>query len=173
MVVAFSWAGSGVAGGCADGGTSGSLIVREFVFSSAGPASFGGLAAVGFAAIATFLAFAGSGLNTGRFDSIGVVAAVLVKQPREVHGCNPPCGGKGQLQPIKAVHRAPMRNGLINRFPAGKIPLPRFLQGDNAAMKTNDENRGRVSGQAVKPSEIARRMVNFGALGPCLTTTAE
>src|SRR5262249_47463791 len=98
------------------------------------------------------------------------VGGVVVRERGEVQCWAARCGGKGQLQPIKAVHRAPMRNGLINRFPAGKIPLPRFLQGDNAAMKTNDENRGRVWGQAVNPSEIARRMVNFGALGPCLTT---
>src|SRR4029453_13220694 len=128
------------------GGTSDSKVVREFAFSSTRPASFGGLAAAGFAAIATFLAFiAGSGLNGARFGSIGVVAAVLVKQPCEVHVCTTPCGGKGQ-QPIKTAHRAPMTNGLINCFRAGKIPFPRFLEGDNEATKINDENRRPVQG---------------------------
>ena len=104
-----------------------SMMVREFGFPSTGPASFCGLAAVGFAAIATFLAFtAGSGLNGARFGSIGVVAAVLVKQPCEVHVCTTPRGGKGQLQPIKVTHRAPMRNGLINSFPRGQNPVPAF-----------------------------------------------
>ena len=100
-------------------------VVREFGCSSTGPASFGGLAAAGFVAIATLLAFtAGSGLNGDRFGAIGVVAAVLVKQPCEVHVCTTPRGGKGQ-QPIKAAHRAPMRNGLINSFPRGQNPVPR------------------------------------------------
>jgi hypothetical protein len=127
------------------------MMVREFGFPSTGPASFCGLAAVGFAAIATFLGFtAGSGLNGARFGSIGVVelsssgasatswifgiwirssirlAAVLVKQPCEVHVCTTPRGGKGQLQPIKVAHRAPMRNGLINSFPRGQNPVPAF-----------------------------------------------
>ena len=123
MVVAFFGAGSGVAEDCAGGGTSDSMMVREFAFSSTCPASFGGLAAAGFAAIATFLAFiAGSGLNG--FGSIDVVAAVLEKQPCEVHVCTSPRGGKGQ-QPIKVAHRAPMRSGLINWFSRGKNPFPR------------------------------------------------
>jgi hypothetical protein len=118
------------------------MMVREFGFPSTGPASFCGLAAVGFAAIAIFLAFtAGSGLNGARFGSIGVVAAVLVKHPCEVHVCATPRGGKGQLQPIKVIHRPPMRNGLINSFPRGKIPFPRFLESDNETMKINNENR--------------------------------
>lgn len=120
-------------------------MVREFGFSSTRQAALGGLAAAGFVAIATFLAFiAGSGLNGARFGAIGVVAAVLVKQPCEVHVCTTPRGGKGQLQPIKAAHRAPMKNGLINCFRAGKIPFPAFHafpKGDNELMKTNDENR--------------------------------
>ena len=104
--------------------------------SSTGPAALGGLAAAGFVAIATLLAFiAGSGLNGDRFGAM--VAAVLVKQPCEVHVCTTPRGGKGQ-QPIKAAHRAPMRNGLINCFRAGKIPFPAFPEGDNEAMKIND-----------------------------------
>ena len=116
-------------------------MVREFGFSSTGQAALGGLAAAGFVAIATFLAFiAGSGLNGARFGAIGVVTAVLAKQPCEVHV---PRGGKGQ-QPIKAAHRAPMRNGLINCFHAGKIPFPAFPEGDNEAMKINDENRRAV-----------------------------
>ena len=103
------------------------MMVGEFSFSSTGPASFGGLAAAGFSAIATYLAFiAGSGLNGARFGPIGVVAAVLVKQPCEVHVCTTPRGGKGQPQPIKTAHRAPTRKDLINRFRAGKIPFPRF-----------------------------------------------
>jgi len=115
------------------------MMVREFGFSSTGPAALGGLAAAGFVAIATFLAFsARSGLNGARFGAIGVVAAVLVKQPCEVHVCTIPRGGKGQLQPIKATHRAPMRNSLINCFHAGKIPFPAFPEGDNEAMKIND-----------------------------------
>jgi hypothetical protein len=85
----------------------------------------------------------GSGLNGARFGAIGVVAAVLVKQPCEVHVCTTPRGGKGQ-QPIKAAHRAPIRNGLINCFRAGKIPFPAFPEGDNEAMKINDENRRAV-----------------------------
>jgi len=102
------------------------MMVREFGFSSTGPAALDGLAAAGFVAIATFLAFiAGSGLNGARFGAIGVVAAVLVTQPCEVHVCTTPCGGKGQ-QPIKAAHRTPIRNGLINCFRAGKIPFPAF-----------------------------------------------
>jgi hypothetical protein len=140
-------------------------VVWEFAFSSTGVDSFDGLTAAGFAAIATFFAFiAGSGLNGARFGSIGVVAAVLVKQPSEVHVCTAPRGGKGQLQPIKAAHRAPMRNSLIDRFRAGKIPFPRFPEADNEAMKINDENRRAMRGKAVMPSEIARSMVNFGAL---------
>ena len=119
-------------------------MLLEFGFSSTGRAALGGLAAAGFVAIATFLAFiAGSGLNGARFGAIGVVAAVLVKQ----HVCTTPRGGKGQLQPIKAAHRAPMRNGLINCFRAGKIPFPAlhaFPKGDNESMKTNDENRRAV-----------------------------
>jgi hypothetical protein len=110
-------------------------MVREFAVCSTGPASFGRLAVAGFAAIATFLAFiAGSGLNGARFGSIGVVAAVLVKQPCEVHVCTSPRGGKGQ-QPIKVAHRAPMRSGLINSFSRGQNPFPRWLEGDN------DENK--------------------------------
>jgi hypothetical protein len=124
------------------------MMVREFGFSSTGPAALGGLAAAGFVAIATFLAFiARSGLNGARFGAIGVVAAVLVKQPCEVHVCTIPRGGKGQLQPIKATHRAPTRIGLINCFHAGKIPFPAFHpfpKGDNEAMKINDENRRAV-----------------------------
>jgi hypothetical protein len=116
-------------------------MLFEFGFSSTGRAALGGLAAAGFVAIATFLAFiAGSGLNGARFGAIG--AAVLVKQ----HVCTTP-RGEGQLQPIKAAHRAPMRNGLINCFRAGKIPFPAlhaFPKGDNESMKTNDENRRAV-----------------------------
>jgi hypothetical protein len=115
------------------------MMVREFGFSSTGPAALGGLAVAGFVAIATFLAFvAGSGLNGARFGGIGVVAAVLMEQPCEEHVCT-----TGQ-QPIKAAHRAPMRNGLINYFHAGKIPFPAFPEGDNEAMKINDENRRAV-----------------------------
>jgi len=118
------------------------MLVRDFAFSSICPTSSGGLAAAGFDAMAIFFAFtAGSGLNGALFGSIGVVAAVLRKQPCEVHVCTTPRGGKGQLQPIRAAHAAPMRNGLIDRFRAGKIPLPRFQEGDNEVMKTNDENR--------------------------------
>jgi hypothetical protein len=127
--------GSGGAEGAA-GGISDSTVVREFGCSSTGPAALGGLAAAGFVAIATLLAFI-AGLNGDRFGAIGVVAAVLVKQPCEVHVCTTPRGGKGQ-QPIKAAHRAPMRNGLINCFRAGKIPFPAFPEGDNEAMKIND-----------------------------------
>jgi hypothetical protein len=94
------------------------MLVREFAFSSICP--FGGLAAAGFEAVAIFLAFiAGSGLNGARFRSIGIVAAVLTKQPCELHVCTAP-GGKGQLQPIKATHSGPMRNGLINCFRGAK-----------------------------------------------------
>ena len=97
------------------------MLVREFAFSSICPASFGGLAAAGFEAVAIFLAFiAGSGLNGARLLSIGVVTAVLTKQPCELHVCTALCGGKGQLQPIKATHSGPMRNGLINRFRGAK-----------------------------------------------------
>jgi hypothetical protein len=85
VVVAFFGTGLGVAEGCADDETSGSVMVGGFNFSSTGSVSFRGLAPVGFAAIATFLDFTvvilGSGLNGGRFGSIGVVAAVLEKQP--------------------------------------------------------------------------------------------
>ena len=111
-------------------------MVRGFGFSSTGPAALGGLAVAGFVAIATFLAFvAGSGLNGARFGAIGVVAA-------EVHVSTTPRGKGGQ--PIKAAHRAPMRNGLINYFHASKIPFPAFPEGDNEAMKINDENRRAV-----------------------------
>ena len=135
MLGALFGTGSGGAEGAA-GGISDSTVVREFGCSSTGPAALGGLAAAGFVAIATLLAFI-AGLNGDRFGAIGVVAAVLVKQPCEVHVCTTPCGGKGQ-QPIKAAHRAPMRNGLINCFRAGKIPFPAFPEGDNEAMKIND-----------------------------------
>jgi hypothetical protein len=124
------------------------MMVREFGLSSTGQTALGGLAAAGFVAIATFLAFiAGSGLNGARFGAIAVVAAVLVKQPCEAHVCTTPRGGKGQVQPIKAAHRAPMRNGLTNCFRAGKIPFPAFHafpKGDKGSMKTNDENRRAV-----------------------------
>jgi hypothetical protein len=141
VVVALFGTGSGVTEGGA-GGTSDSFVVWEFAFSCTGVDSFDGLTAADFAAIATFFAFiAGSGLDGCRIRSIGVVAAVLMKQPCEVHVCTAPRGGKGQLQPIKAAHRAPMRNSLIDRFRAGKIPFPRFPEGDNEAMKINDENR--------------------------------
>ncbi len=135
MLGALFGTGSGGAEGAA-GGISDSTVVREFGCSSTGPAALGGLAAAGFVAIATLLAFI-AGLNGDRFGAIGVVAAVLVKQPCEVHVCTTPRGGKGQ-QPIKAAHRAPMRNGLINCFRAGKIPFPAFPEGDNEAMKIND-----------------------------------
>jgi hypothetical protein len=146
VVIALFGTGSDVAEDCAGGGPSDSMMVREFAFSSAGPASFG-LAVAGFAAVASFLAFiAGSGLNGALFGPIGVEAAVLMKQPCEVHVWTTPRVGKGQLQPIKAAHRGPTRNGLINRFRAGKIPFPRFQEGDNEAMKINDENRRAVRG---------------------------
>ena len=135
MLGALFGTGSGGAEGAA-GGISDSTVVREFGCSSTGPSALGGLAAAGFVAIATLLAFI-AGLNGDRFGAIGVVAAVLVKQPCEVHVCTTPRGGKGQ-QPIKAAHRAPMRNGLINCFRAGKIPFPAFPEGDNEAMKIND-----------------------------------
>ena len=135
MLGALFGTGSGGAEGAA-GGISDSTVVREFGCSSTGPAALGGLAAAGFVAIATLLAFI-AGLNGDRFGAIGVVAAVLVKQPCEVHVCTTPRGGKGQ-QPIKAAHRAPMKNGLINCFRAGKIPFPAFPEGDNEAMKIND-----------------------------------
>lgn len=141
MLGALFGTGSGGAEGAA-GGISDSTVVREFGCSSTGPAALGGLAAAGFVAIATLLAFI-AGLNGDRFGAIGVVAAVLVKQPCEVHVCTTPRGGKGQ-QPIKAAHRAPMRNGLINCFRAGKIPFPAFPEGDNEAMEINDENRRAV-----------------------------
>ena len=135
MLGALFGTGSGGAEGAA-GGISDSTVVREFGCSSTGRAALGGLAAAGFVAIATLLAFiAGSGLNGDRFGAM--VAAVLAKQPCEVHVCTTPRGGKGQ-QPIKAAHRAPMRNGLINCFRAGKIPFPAFPEGDNEAMKIND-----------------------------------
>ena len=106
----------------------GSVMVREFAFSSTGSVSFRGLATVGFAAIATFLDFTvvilGSGLNGARFGSIGVVAAALEKQLCEVHVSTTPCCGTGQLQPIKVALRAPMTSVLINSFPRGQIPFP-------------------------------------------------
>jgi hypothetical protein len=89
-------------------------VVREFACPSTGPVSFRGLAAIGFVEIAAVLGFVGSGLNDTRFGSIGMVAAVLEKQPREVHVSTTPRGGKGQLHPIKIAHRAPMRSVLIN-----------------------------------------------------------
>lgn len=83
MVVAFFGTGLGVAEGCADDETSGSVMVGGFNFSSTGSVSFRGLAPVGFAAIATFLDFTVVilGSDGGRFGLIGVVAAVLEKQP--------------------------------------------------------------------------------------------
>jgi len=98
------------------------MVVREFACPSAGPVSFRGLAAVGFVEIAAVLGFVGSGLNDTRFGSIGMVAAVLGKQPREVHVSTTPRGGTGQLHPIKIAHRAPMRSVLINSLPRDKIP---------------------------------------------------
>ena len=103
-------------------------MIPDFAFSSTGPSLFRGLA-VGFADVAIFLNFAtfflnfaavfvGAGLNAVRFDSIGVVAAVLEKQACEVHLSTIPRGG--ELQPIKVVHRAPMRSVLINSFPQAK-----------------------------------------------------
>jgi hypothetical protein len=98
-------------------------MVRESAFSRKGSVSFRGLASVGFAAVATFLdvtvLILGSGLNGGRFCSIGVVAAVLEKQPSEAHVSTTPRCGTGQLQAIKVTHRAPMKSVLINSFPRG------------------------------------------------------
>ena len=122
---------SGVGEGCADGGTSGSMI-PDFAFSSTGPPSFRGLAAVGFADVAIFLYFAalfldfaavfvGSGLNAVRFDLVGLVAAVLTKQPCEVHRSTIRRGG--ELQPIKVAHRAQMRSVLINSFSQAISPV--------------------------------------------------
>lgn len=123
MVVAFPETGLGVAKGCADDITSGSVMVRESAFSRKGSVSFRALASVGFAAVATFLdvtvVILGSGLNGGRFCSIGVVAAVLEKQPCEAHVSTTPRCGTGQPQPIKVAHRAPMKSVLINSFPRG------------------------------------------------------
>jgi hypothetical protein len=102
-------------------------MVRESAFSRKGSrkgsVSFRGLASVGFAAVATFLdvtvVILGPGLNGGRFCSIGVVAAVLEKQPSEAHVSTTTRCGTGQLQPIKVAHRAPMKSVLINSFPRG------------------------------------------------------
>jgi hypothetical protein len=95
------------------------VIVREFAFSLVW---FRGLAAAGLAAIATFLGFTvlilAPGLNGAPFGSVGVVAAVLVKQPCEVQVCTIPRDGTARLQPIKIAHRAQMKNSLINSFPA-------------------------------------------------------
>ena len=103
-----------------DGGITDSMVL-EFACLSTGPTSFRGLAAVGFVTIAAFLGFTvvvvGSGLNDTCFGSIGAVAAVLEKQPREVHVSTTPRGGTGQLQPIKIAHRAPMKSVLI-KFPS-------------------------------------------------------
>jgi hypothetical protein len=126
-------------------------MVREFAFSFTGLVWFRGLTAADLAAIATFLGFTvvilAPGLNGARFGSIGVVAAVLVKQPCEVQVCTIPRGGTGRLQPIKTAHRAQMKNSLINSFPArAKSPFPRFLEGDNETMKINNENRPAVWG---------------------------
>ena len=101
-------------------------MIPDFAFSSTGPSSFRGLAGVGFADVANLLDFAAffldfaavfvdSGLNAVRFDSIGVVAAVLTKQPCEVHLSTIRRGG--ELQPIKIAHRAQMTSVLINSFP--------------------------------------------------------
>jgi hypothetical protein len=94
-------------------------MIPDFAFSSTGPSSFRGLAGVGFAGVANLLDFAAvfvdSGLNAVRFDSIGVVAAVLTKQPCEVHLSTIRRGG--ELQPIKIAHRAQMTSVLINSFP--------------------------------------------------------
>jgi hypothetical protein len=129
VVVAFFVAGSGVAEGCTGGGTSGSVMVRGFACSSAGSVSLLGLAAVGFAAIATFLNFTvvilRAGLNCAPFGSIGVVAAVLEEQPCEVHVSTTARCGMGQLQPIKVAQRAPMRSVLIKSIPRGQNPVPR------------------------------------------------
>jgi hypothetical protein len=97
------------------------VMVREFAFSSTSSVSFRGLAAVGFAAIAAFLGFTvvilDAGLNGSRsISSIGVVAAILEKQPCEVHVCTTRDCGTGQAQPINVAHRAPMRSVLINSF---------------------------------------------------------
>jgi hypothetical protein len=51
------------------------------------------------------------------FSSIGGLAAVLYKQPFEVHPSSIACGGIGQLQPIKVANRAPMRSVLM-QFPS-------------------------------------------------------
>jgi hypothetical protein len=148
VVVSFFGTGSGVAEGCADGGTSGFVTVREFAFSFTGLIWFRGLAAAGLAAIATFLDFTvlilAPGLNGARFGSIGVVAAVLV-QPCKVQVCTIPRGGTGRLQPIKIAHSAQMKNSLINSFPSwAKSHSRGCLEGDNETMKINNENRRTV-----------------------------
>jgi hypothetical protein len=69
------------------------------------------------------------GLNAARFGSIGVVAAVLVKQPCEVQVCTIPRAG-GWLQPTKIKHRAQTKNSLIKFVSgAGKIPFGRVASG--------------------------------------------
>jgi hypothetical protein len=89
------------------------VIVRELAFSFTGLVSFRGLGTLGLAPIATFLDFTvvilAPGLNGARIGSIGVVAAVLVKQPCDVQVCTIPRGGMGWLQPIKIAHRAQMK----------------------------------------------------------------
>jgi hypothetical protein len=125
VVVSFFGTESGIVEGCECDGTSDSIMFREFSCFSTGWASFRGLAAVGSVAITAFFGLtvvvSGSGLNDTRFGSIGMVDAVLDKQPREVHVSATPRGGTGQLQPIKTAHRAPMRSVLINSLPQDKI----------------------------------------------------
>src|SRR5262245_49519102 len=95
-------------------------MAPDFAFSSTAPAS-GGLAAVEFSDVAIFLDFAavfvGLGLNAVRFESFGVMAAVLEKQPCDVHLCTISRGGMGELQPIKIAQSALMRSVLINTLP--------------------------------------------------------
>jgi hypothetical protein len=134
VVGALFGTGSGVDEGCAAGGTSGSGIVREFAFSFTGLVGFRGLAVAGLAAVPAFLdltvVILTLGLNAARFGSIGVVAAVLVKQPCEVQVCTIPRGGTGWLQPTKIEHRAQMKNSLIKFVSgAGKIPFGRVALG--------------------------------------------
>ena len=130
MVVAFFGTGLGVAEGCADGEGVGSVIVPECAFSFTGLISFRAFAVAGLVAIATFLELTVvilvPGLNGARLGSIDGVAAVLVKQPCELHVSAIPRGGTGRLQPIKNAYRAQMKNSLINWFPRGQNPAPAF-----------------------------------------------
>jgi hypothetical protein len=119
------------------------MMAGVFAFASAGPAAFSGLAGEGVVDFAIFLVFtfggAGLGVNGAGVNSIGSVAAVLLKQACEVHPSNIACGELRQLHPASIADKLPMKS-ILMRFPSTAEPFA-FLAADMVA----DDRRDRFS----------------------------